>query len=117
MNGLSLPHPGWLALGIAMILAGIWLIRWANRNNMASAIAGAAAEAASSAFAQGRRPGMPGEIKARFDDVKSSPTTIGKAKKVAGYGFRHAMSQLFGVIGFFSLIIGLMLCVLGLLYN
>jgi alcohol dehydrogenase class IV len=116
MNGLSIQHPGWLALGIAMILVGIWLIRWANRNNMASAIAGAAAEAASKALHKGTH-GIPSDIKVRYEDVKSAPTKIGKAKKVAGYGFRHAMSQLFGVIGFFSLIIGLMLCVLGLFYS
>ncbi|MEQ1652056.1 MAG: hypothetical protein ABL897_06190 [Hyphomicrobium sp.] len=117
MGGFSIAHPGWLAIGIAMLLAGIWLIRWANRNNMASAIAGATADAAFKAIRKGGQLEMPGEIKTRLDDVSSAKTTSGKAKKVAAYGIRHAMSQLFGVIGFFCVVIGLMLAVLGVFYT
>ncbi|MEQ1671129.1 MAG: hypothetical protein ABL893_09755 [Hyphomicrobium sp.] len=116
MGGISILHPAWLALGIVMIAAGIWLIRWANRNNMASAIAGATADAAFKAVRHGAAPEVPAGIKARLDEVRAEQSTTGKAKKIAGYGIRHAMSQLFGVIGFFALIIGLMLVVLGLFY-
>lgn len=117
MPGLTLAHPGWVAIGTALIFIGIWLIRWANRNNMAGAISSAAAEAAIHAVRKGTKPGMPAGMKARYDDVTSAPSTAGKAKKVAGYAFRNAMSQLFGVIGFFAAITGLMLIVLGLFYG
>jgi protein-S-isoprenylcysteine O-methyltransferase Ste14 len=113
---LSLTHPGWVAIGLVLIGIGVWLIRWANRNNMAGQIAGAAAEAAANALRKGAHHEMPSAIKAKYDDVASQPTYAGKAKKVAGYGFRNAMSQLFGVIGFIATVIGLMLVVLGLFY-
>jgi hypothetical protein len=113
---LSMTHPGWAALGLAMILVGVWLIRWANRNNMAGAIAGATAEAAFKAVRKGARPEVPDEIKVKLNDVTSSPSYAGKAKKIASYGLRNAMSQLFGVIGFIMVVVGLMLAVLGAFY-
>jgi uncharacterized membrane protein len=117
MAMISLTHPGWVALGIVMILIGVWLIRWANRNNMASVLSGAAAEAAIGAMRKGSHGHVPGAIKATYDDVASAPTHAGKAKKVTGYIFRNAMSQLFGVIGFIMVVVGLMLAVLGLFYT
>jgi uncharacterized membrane protein len=117
MAMISLQHPGWVALGIAMILVGVWLIRWANRNNMASVLSSAATEAAIGAMRKGTHHGeVPSAIKAGYDDVASAPTHAGKAKKVTGYIFRNAMSQLFGVIGFIMVVVGLMLAVLGLFY-
>lgn len=114
---LSLNHPGWIAIGLALIVAGIWLIRWANRNNMASAIAEATAEAAFKGIRKGAAPDMPATIKARLDDVNSAPTKTGKAKKIAGYGIRHALSQVFGVAGFILLVVGVMLVALGAFYG
>ena len=117
MAMISLTHPGWVALGIGLILIGVWLIRWANRNNMASAISSAATEAAIGAMRKrGQHGDIPSAIKAGYDDVASAPTTTGKAKKATGYIFRNAMSQLFGVIGFILVVVGLMLAVLGLFY-
>jgi hypothetical protein len=113
---LSLTHPGWVAIGLAMIAIGVWLIRWANRNNMAGQIASATAEAAANALRKGAHHEMPSAIKTKYDDVASAPGYTGKAKKIAGYGVRNAMSQLFGVIGFIATIVGLMLVVLGLFY-
>jgi protein-S-isoprenylcysteine O-methyltransferase Ste14 len=113
---LSLPHPGWVAIGLVLIGIGVWLIRWANRNNMAGQIAGATAEAAAKALHRGAHPEVPSAIKAKYDDVASQPTYTGKAKKIASYGFRNAMSQLFGVVGFIATVVGLMLVVLGLFY-
>lgn len=50
MAGFSMPHPGWVAIGIVMIGIGIWLIRWANRNNMIATMTDATTEAAISAM-------------------------------------------------------------------
>ena len=113
---LSLPHPSWVAIGLVLIGIGVWLIRWANRNNMAGQIAGAAAEAAAKALHRGAHSDMPSAIKTKYDDVTSQPTYTGKAKKIAGYGVRNAMSQLFGVTGFITTVVGLMFVVLGLFY-
>ncbi len=112
-----LNHPGWIAIGIVLIVIGIWLVRWANRNSMTAAIADATAEAAFKSIRNRAAPEMPSAIKTRLDDVASAQSTAGKAKKIAGYGFRHAMSQLFGVIGFVTIVAGLLLAVLGAFYG
>ena len=114
---LALNHPGWIAIGIVLIVIGVWLIRWANRNSMTAAIAEATADAAFKTLRKGAAPEMPSAIKTRLDDVSSAKTHAGKAKKIAGYGFRHAMSQLFGVTGFISVVAGLLLVVLGAFYG
>lgn len=116
MSGIAIAHPGWVAIGLVMIVIGIWLVRWANRNSMTSAIADATAEAAISAVRKRGRPDMPSDIKTRFDDVSGAPSATGKAKKVAGYAFRHAMSQVFGVTGFIMIVVGLMMTVFGIFY-
>lgn len=116
MTGIPMTHPGWVAVGFAMVLVGIWLIRWANRNSMTGAIADATAEAAIGAIKKRGRPDMPSEIRSRLDDVAGAPTTSGKARKVASYAFRHAMSQVFGIAGFVLLMAGLLLAVFGAFY-
>ncbi|MBK9079348.1 MAG: hypothetical protein IPL91_09610 [Hyphomicrobium sp.] len=117
MAGFSMPHPGWVAIGIVMIGIGIWLIRWANRNNMIATMTDATTEAAISAMRKHGRPDMPSEIKARLDDVTSEPTVTGKTKKVARYAVRHAFSQVFGVTGFVAVVAGVLLTVLGFVYG
>lgn len=116
MTGIPMTHPGWVAVGIAMVLIGIWLIRWANRNSMTGAIADATTEAAIGALRKRGRPDMPSELKARFDDVSGAPTATGKARKVASYAFRHAMSQVLGIAGFIMVMAGLLLAVFGAFY-
>lgn len=117
MAGFSMTHPSWVATGIVMIGIGIWLIRWASRNNMISTITDATTEAAISAMRRRGRPDMPSELKSRLDDVSSEATATGKTKKVARYAFRHAMSQLFGVVGFLAVVGGLLLAILGIYYE
>ncbi|MBR2536758.1 MAG: hypothetical protein IKE66_11875 [Hyphomicrobium sp.] len=116
MTGIPMTHPGWVAIGLAMVLIGIWLIRWANRNSMTGAIADATAEAAIGALKKRGRPDMPADIRARLDDVAGAPTATGKARKVARYAFRHAMSQVFGIAGFIMVMAGLLLAVFGAFY-
>jgi hypothetical protein len=117
MESLSIAHPLWIALGLVMLLIGVWLIRWAARNNMASAISSATAEAAFNTIRKGGKFEVPGEVRARMDDVRSAQGTTGKAKKVAGYAFRHAMSQLFGIVGFLLVTAGLVAIILGVYYS
>lgn len=109
-------HPTWIAVGLAMVLIGAWLVRWASRNNMATAISGAAAEAAIKTLRKGAKVETPREIGSRIDDLRSAPGSTGKAKKVAGYAVRHAMSQLFGATGFIMIMAGLVTALLGVFY-
>lgn len=112
---LSLTHPGWVAIGIVLIAAGIWLIRWANRNAMTGQIKAAAAEAASQALRRGSHDQLPSASGSADEDTAN--TRSSKGNRVAAYGVRHAMSQLFGVIGFIAAVVGLILVVLGAFYS
>ncbi len=116
MGGLSIAHPGWIAIGVAMIAVGVWLIRWANRNNLNGVAVSAAAGAALSAARNRGRAAMPSEITERYADVASASTHTGKVKKIAGFGLRHAAAQVFGIIGFIVVVAGLMAVVLGVFY-
>jgi hypothetical protein len=100
-----------------MILVGVWLIRWANRNNMAGQIAGATAEAAVKAMRKGASHEMPAGLNGKPGDGSSVPAAPARSKKIAGFGLRNAMSQLFGVTGFIMAVVGLMLTILGAFYS
>ena len=110
-------HPGWIAIGLAMIIAGIWLIRWANRNSMAGAIRDATVGIAVDAITKRGRPSMPPEIQAKMADVANAKGATGKAKKIASYGVRNSMSQVFGVAGFILFVTGLMVAIFGFMYG
>lgn len=113
MAGLTLAHPGWVALGLALVILGAWMMRWANRHNVGAVLADATTDAAIGAFRNRGRPEIPDEIRARIDDVSSAPTSMGKARKVAGYALRHAASQLVGIAGFVSVVAGLAVAAFG----
>lgn len=112
----TIAHPTWLVLGLAFALIGVWMIRWASRNNMASAIRDATVGVAIDAVARRGRPNMPPEIRAKIDTIKGAQGGTGKAKKIASYGIRHSLSQLFGVTGFILVMAGLVTAVLGVFY-
>lgn len=113
MAGLTLAHPGWVAIGLALVILGAWMVRWANRHNMGSVLADATTEAAMGALRNRGRPDVPDEIRSRIDDLSSAPTSMGKARKVAGYAFRHAASHLVGIAGFVGIVVGLALAAFG----
>lgn len=113
MAGLMLAHPGWVALGLALVILGAWMMRWANRQNIASILADATTDAALGALRHRRRPEMPEEIRARIDAVASAPTTAAKARRVAGYTLRHAASHLVGIAGFVGVVVGAIVAAIG----
>lgn len=95
-------HPRWIVAGVLLVLLGLWLFQWARRNNAAQAIANSTAEAAINKLL--RSPARPAE------ESRSA------AKKRASNNFRQAMSQLFGIIGFLLMIVGLMSALFGIFY-
>ena len=113
MIPMSVSHPGWLAAGLLIALLGVWMIRWANRNNMASAIRDATVGVAIDTIGKRGRPEMPEHARAELDKFK---TASGKARTVASYGIRHSLSQLLGVTGFILVMTGLVMAVFGLFY-
>jgi hypothetical protein len=96
-------HPKWIVAGILLILGGLWLFRWAQRNNAAAEITAATTEAAINKLLKNPAAKVPA----------GSPSP---AKKRAAANFRNAMSQFFGIVGFLMMIAGLISIVLGIFY-
>lgn len=113
----AITHPAWIAYGLIAALIGIWLIRWASRNNMASAIRDATVGVALDTIAKRGRPGMPAELRAKVDDIRNAQGKSGKARKIASYGVRHSLSQIAGITGFILVMSGLVTAVLGVYYE
>ena len=93
----ALTHPAWLVYGILAVVAGIWMIRWASRNNMASAIKDATVGAAIDAMKGSRGPG-------------------GKSKKVASFSVRQSLSQILGITGFILVTAGILAAIMSAYY-
>lgn len=94
----AIDDPAWLLIGLLMTAAGIWMIRWASRNNMASAIKDATVDAAVDALA-----------KRGHHDMPQDP----KAKTVASYGVRNSLAQVMGISGFILFMAGLVTAAIG----
>ncbi len=103
---MDLAHPEWIFAGIAAVLVGVWLIRWAARNNMAGQISGVTSDAAADSL---RARGKAGAEQLRASEKLTR-------EKVARYSARNSMSQLAGVLGFILVMGGLMAIVLGVYY-
>jgi hypothetical protein len=93
-------HPLWISSGLLLMLAGFWLFRWANRNSATGEIANATKEVALNKLLKGSQ------------GREASPAS----KNLPAHNFRRAMSQLFGIIGFLLIIVGLMSLLLGIFY-
>lgn len=111
---MQIDDPSWLIAGLVVCALGVWLIRWAARNNMASEIKDAAVSATLSALAKRGRPDLPDNVKARMSELNAAGGVTGKAKTVAGYAVRNSLSQVFGVLGFILLMAGLLVAAIGI---
>lgn len=95
---LSFSHPKWVWVGALMFVIGVFLVRWARRNNRERQLAGSATDAAIRAL---RKEGRP----------------AGQRKQNNENTFRNAMSQFFGSVGFILVIAGLLTAVFGAVYT
>lgn len=114
---ISISHQSWVVLGLVLVVLGVLLVRWAARNNMVSVVTDATTGAVFSKLRKGGALEVPDEIKARYDDVMAEGSTVGRAKKLAGYTVRHAVSQVAGVGGGLLIVAGLLAAALGVFYG
>jgi flagellar biogenesis protein FliO len=98
-------HPLWIFSGVALVLVGFWLFRWATSSNTSGRSASTAE--------QGKLRGL---FRRRKSQADAPSTAATNAPSKAASNFRRAMSQLFGIIGFLLIIAGLMAAVLGVFY-
>ncbi len=109
----SIANPTLLAIGIAIFILGILLRRWSSRHSLTDQLTDAAWEAV-----KARDSGVIGrEVRGKLDEINRSGSNFGKAKAVAGYGFRHAVAQVVGIAGLVALLGGLVLSALGVLWK
>jgi uncharacterized membrane protein YraQ (UPF0718 family) len=99
-------HPLWTFSGVALVLVGFWLFRWATSSNTSGRSASTAE--------QGKLRGLFRRRKSQADAPSTAGTNATPSKTASN--FRRAMSQLFGIIGFLLIIAGLMAAVLGVFY-
>jgi hypothetical protein len=97
-------HPLWIFSGVALVLVGFWLFRWATHSDTAGQIADATGRGKLRSLFRRGQPNAP-----------STAATNAPPSRTAT-NFRRAMSQLFGIIGFLLIIAGLMAVVLGVFY-
>ena len=97
-------HPLWIVAGVALIFAGLWLFRWARRNDASAEIAAATAEAAFGKFRKNS---------STKDQGKSAAAS--RAKR-AVY-FRNSMAQFLGIVGVLAIITGIVAMVFGIFYE
>lgn len=111
-----MPHianPALLAAGIALLVLGLLLRRWSGRHSLTDQLTDAAWEAV-----KARDAGVIGrEIKGKLDDINRSESLLGKAGSAAGYGIRHVVAQVVGIVGILALVAGLALSGLGIFWN
>ena len=93
-------HPRWIVAGVLLFFAGLWLFRWASRNDAATEIAAVTREAAVNKLLK-----------------KGASTPPAQNKRRATAQFRHAMSQFAGIVGFLLIIAGLLSAFLGIFYD
>lgn len=109
-------HPNWIAAGVVLLVLGLLMMRWAARNNVAAQMTDAAKDAALNALRKRGAVDVPDELRAKLSDLQAASGVSGKAKKVAGYALRHAVSQFVGVTGFLLAAAGALAAVLGIFY-
>lgn len=93
MNALS--HPFLLAGGALLLLLGWMLWRWSSRHDLK----GMAVDAAWQVAKNRGNLATETELGQRLRDVQADASSVGKAKKVAGYAARHFAAQVAGLAG------------------
>lgn len=93
------------------------MIRWASRHNVARQLAGAAADAAITALRKGGKLDASGELGRHVSELSAAKGPAGKAKKIASYTARQALSQVLGTGGFILAVAGFLTALFGIFYK
>ena len=87
----------WLLMGLLLVVAGILLIKWSNRNDVSDILADTKREEAVRAITGSGPP----------------PDARNKAARKRAFSARQDISRFIGVVGFLVLLSGLLLAALG----
>ena len=93
-----------LGIGLALLVLGISLWRWAARHRIS--LRAAAMSSAYAAVRGGKVPTLPDELKTQFDRVAAAQGNVGRAKVVGGSVFRHLLARIATLAAIGSLVAG-----------
>ncbi len=112
---MAIHNPIVFGIGIAALIAGFMLWRWASRNSVN--LKGAALSTAISTARSGKIPSVPDELKGHFDKVAGAGSHTERAKVVGGTVARHFMAKVVGLAGLVGVLAGIAMIAAGVFWK
>jgi hypothetical protein len=112
---MAIHNPILFGIGIAVLLVGIWMWRWAGRHTVN--LAGAALSSAVATARSGKMPSVPDDLKGHFDKVVGAGSNTERAKVVSGTVARHFMAKVAGMAGMIGILAGMALAAAGMFWK
>jgi hypothetical protein len=112
---MAIHNPTLFGIGLAVLIVGFLLWRWASRNSVN--LAGAALSTAVSSARSGKMPTVPDDLKGHLDKVVSAGSNAARAKVVGGTVARHFMAKVVGMAGMVGVLLGLALSAAGIFWK
>ena len=100
-----LSHPYLVVGGVLLLVVGVWLWRWSSRHDLKGMVVDAAWQVAK---ARGDFS-VETDLGERLRDLKQDGSNVSRAKKVAGLGARHLVSQVAGIAAIVAMLSGVAL--------
>jgi len=100
-----LSHPYLVVGGVLLFVVGVWLWRWSSRHDLKGMVVDAAWQVAK---ARGDLS-VETDLGERLRDLKQDGSNVSRAKKVAGLGARHLVSQVAGIAAIVAMLSGVAL--------
>jgi hypothetical protein len=108
-------NPILLGVGLAVLVVGFWMWRWAGRNSVN--LTGAALSTAVASARSGKMPAVPDDLKGHLDKVVGAKSHTDRAKVVGGTVARHFMAKFVGIAGMIGVLAGLAMAAAGVFWK
>jgi hypothetical protein len=112
---MAIHNPILFGIGLAVLVVGFWMWRWAGRNSVN--IAGAALSTAVTSARSGKMPSIPADLQGHLDKVVGASSHAERAKVVGGTVARHFMAKAVGMAGMIGVLAGLAMAAAGVFWK
>ena len=112
---MAIQNPIVFGIGIAALIVGFMMWRWAGRNRVN--LKGAVLSSAMATARSGKMPGVPDELKGHLDKVAGAGSHTARAKVVGGTVARHFMAKVVGLAGLMGVLAGLAMIAAGVFWK
>ena len=103
----QIAHPALFIGGLAALVIGFLLRRWAARHDLKGALAGGVKHVAMDAIRHGKDGHKSNPLTDKLHEVVAHGSHTGKAKAVAGIAARHFVAQVVSIAGLVAILGGL----------